>query len=67
MDTRRLTAWQRVQLARHPQRPYTLDYIENMMSDFVELHGDRHYADDKAIVGGLASFEGMTVMAIGQQ
>ncbi len=62
-----LTRWQRVQLARHPDRPYTLDYIGIMMQDFVELHGDRHFADDKAVVGGFASLDGRTVMVIGQQ
>ena len=53
-----LTAWQRVQIARHPQRPYSLDYINLMMEDFVELHGDRLFADDKAIVCGLATIDG---------
>lgn len=62
-----LTRWQRVQLARHPDRPYTLDYIDLMTEDFIELHGDRYYADDKAMVGGLASIEGESVMIIGQQ
>ncbi|MBM4168820.1 MAG: acetyl-CoA carboxylase carboxyltransferase subunit alpha [Ignavibacteria bacterium] len=62
-----LTRWQRVQLARHPDRPYTLDYVGMIMKDFVELHGDRRYADDKAVVGGFASLEGRTVMLIGQQ
>lgn len=62
-----LTAWQISQLARHPQRPYTLDYINGMFTDFQELHGDRAYADDPAIVGGLARFEGQTVMVIGHQ
>ena len=50
-----LTAWQRVQLARHPKRPYMLDYIQRIATDFIELHGDRRYADDRAIVGGLAT------------
>ena len=50
-----LTRWQRVQLARHPDRPYTLDYIDMMLKDFVELHGDRNHGDDKAIVGGFGS------------
>jgi acetyl-CoA carboxylase carboxyl transferase subunit alpha len=63
----KLTAWQRVQVARHARRPYTLDYIDLVMKDFVELHGDRRFADDSAIVGGLASFEGRTVMVIGHQ
>lgn len=62
-----LTRWQRVQLARHPDRPYTLDYIELMIEDFMELHGDRHYGDDKAIVGGLGRLDRETVMVIGQQ
>jgi acetyl-CoA carboxylase carboxyl transferase subunit alpha len=62
-----LTPWQITQLARHPQRPYTLDYIGAIFSDFQELHGDRMYADDTAIVGGLARFEGATVMVIGHQ
>jgi acetyl-CoA carboxylase carboxyl transferase subunit alpha len=62
-----LTPWQRVQIARHPDRPHTLDYIQRLCSDFVEMHGDRLYGDDEAIVGGLASFEGQTVMVIGQQ
>ena len=62
-----LTAWQVSQLARHPQRPYTLDYIQGMFTDFEELHGDRAYADDPAIVGGLARFEGQSVMVIGHQ
>lgn len=64
---RSLTSWQIVQLARHPQRPYTLDYITKIFSDFDELHGDRAYADDRAIVGGLARIEGQPVMIIGQQ
>jgi len=62
-----LTAWQIAQVARHPQRPYTLDYISNIFSDFYELHGDRAYADDAAIVGGLATFEGQSVMVVGHQ
>jgi len=62
-----LTPWQRVQLARHPQRPYTLDYIRELMEDFVELHGDRLFADDKAIVTGLARFEGYPVVVMGHQ
>jgi len=62
-----LTAWQISQLARHPQRPYTLDYIAGIFTDFQELHGDRAFADDPAIVGGLARFEGQTVMVIGHQ
>ena len=63
----KLTAWQISQVARHPQRPYTLDYIQGLFTDFEELHGDRAYADDPAIVGGLARFEGQPVMVIGQQ
>ena len=62
-----LTAWQISQVARHPQRPYTLDYISNLFTGFYELHGDRAYADDHAIVGGLATFEAQSVMVIGHQ
>jgi len=62
-----LTRWQKVQIARHPKRPYTLDYIKHMCTDFVELHGDRSFADDKAIVGGFARLDGAPVMIIGQQ
>jgi len=62
-----LTRWQRVQIARHPLRPRTLDYVELMMTDFVELHGDRYFADDPAIVGGPAKLDGMPVMVIGHQ
>jgi acetyl-CoA carboxylase carboxyl transferase subunit alpha len=62
-----VSAWQRVQIARHPDRPHTLDYIQKLCSDFVEMHGDRLFGDDAAIVGGLASFDGQTVMVIGQQ
>ena len=62
-----LSAWQISQVARHPQRPYTLDYIAALFTDFEELHGDRHYADDPAIVGGIARFEGIPVMVIGHQ
>lgn len=62
-----LTAWQRVQLARHPRRPYTLDYVNALFTDFQELHGDRLFADDKAIVAGLARFEGRPVAIIGHQ
>ena len=62
-----LSAWQVSQVARHPQRPYTLDYIEHIFTDFEELHGDRAFADDPAIVGGIASFEGRSVMVIGHQ
>ena len=62
-----LTRWQRVQLSRHPERPYTLDYIYNITDDFIELHGDRTVKDDKAMVGGLGTLDGQTVMFIGQQ
>lgn len=62
-----LGAWQVSQMARHPQRPYTLDYIEQIFTDFDELAGDRAYADDKAIVGGIARLDGEPVMVIGQQ
>ena len=62
-----LTPWQISQVARHPQRPYTLDYISNMFTDFHELHGDRSYSDDPAIIGGLATFEGQSIMVIGHQ
>ena len=62
-----LTPWQRVQLARHPNRPYTLDYIERIFTDFLEFHGDRRYADDSAIVGGFAKLDGKSVMVIGTQ
>jgi acetyl-CoA carboxylase carboxyl transferase subunit alpha len=63
----KLTRWQKVQLARHPDRPYTLDYISMMTTDFVELHGDRNFRDDKAIVGGFARLDNDPVMIIGQQ
>ncbi len=63
----KLTPWQISQVSRHPQRPYTLDYIEHLFTDFEELHGDRNYADDAAIVGGLARFDGQSVMVIGHQ
>ncbi len=62
-----LTPWDRVQLARHPQRPHTLDYIAALCEDFVELHGDRRFGDDPAMVGGMATFAGQTVMVIGHQ
>ena len=62
-----LSGWQRVQLSRHPDRPYTLDYIYEITTDFVELHGDRTVGDDKAMVGGLGSIDGQTFMMIGQQ
>lgn len=63
----KLTPWQISQVARHPQRPYTLDYIQHIFTDFEELHGDRAFADDHAIVGGLARFNGEPVMVIGHQ
>lgn len=63
----KLSRWQRVQLARHPRRPCTLDYISLMTTDFVELHGDRNFADDKAIVGGFAKLDGKPVLVVGQQ
>jgi acetyl-CoA carboxylase carboxyl transferase subunit alpha len=62
-----LNPWQRVQLARHPRRPYSLDYIGMLFDDFQELHGDRLYMDDESIVGGTAFFEGRPVMVLGQQ
>jgi acetyl-CoA carboxylase carboxyl transferase subunit alpha len=62
-----LTRWQKYQLARHPQRPYSLDYIAHCLTDFVELHGDRFYGDDQAIVGGLAKLDGEPIVVIGQQ
>lgn len=63
----KLGAWQISQVSRHPQRPYTLDYIQGMFTDFEELHGDRAFADDPAIVGGLARFDGQPVMVVGHQ
>ena len=63
----KLTPWQISQVARHPQRPYTLDYVQHIFTDFEELHGDRAFADDHAIVGGLARFNGQPVMIIGHQ
>ncbi|MEY3432489.1 MAG: hypothetical protein RL131_425 [Bacteroidota bacterium] len=62
-----LTSWQKVQLSRHPDRPYTLSYIERVCTDFVEMHGDRNFKDDKAIVGGFGKIDGQTVMILGQQ
>ena len=62
-----LTPWQVTQIARHPQRPYTLDYVSEIFTDFQELHGDRHFADDQSIVGGLARFNGQACMVIGHQ
>lgn len=65
--TEHLTPWQKVQLSRHPDRPYTLEYIGKIFTNFIELHGDRNVKDDKAMVGGFAQLEGETVMVIGQQ
>lgn len=65
--TKGLTPWQRVQLSRHPDRPYTLEYIVKIFTNFIELHGDRGVKDDKALVGGLAQLDGETVMVIGHQ
>ena len=65
--TEQLTPWQKVQLSRHPDRPYTLEYIGKMFTNFIELHGDRNVKDDKAMVGGFAQLDGETVMVIGQQ
>lgn len=65
--TQTLTPWDKVQLARHMQRPRTLDYIRGLCDDFVELHGDRRFGDDTAIVGGVATFEGQTVVLVGHQ
>ncbi|WP_285258644.1 acetyl-CoA carboxylase carboxyl transferase subunit alpha [Halopseudomonas bauzanensis] len=62
-----LSSWQVAQMSRHPQRPYTLDYIRHIFTDFEELHGDRHFADDAAIVGGIARLDGRPVMIIGHQ
>ncbi len=62
-----LTPWQRVQIARHPKRPYTLDYIEMMMTDFLEIHGDRHFADDRAMICGFAKLNAEKIVVIGHQ
>lgn len=62
-----LTRWQKVQLSRHPKRPYALDYINEISTDFIELHGDRYYADDKAMIGGFGTIDGQKVMFVGQQ
>ncbi|MFQ5953080.1 MAG: acetyl-CoA carboxylase carboxyltransferase subunit alpha [Candidatus Omnitrophota bacterium] len=62
-----LTSWQRVQLSRHPDRPYTLDYISMIMEDFMEIHGDRHFGDDKALLTGLAKLNGQKLMVVGHQ
>src|SRR6266850_808397 len=64
-DTR--TAFERVQLARHPERPYTLDFVERMFENFTEIHGDRRFADDPAIVCGFATFHGMPMLLVGHQ
>ncbi|HEX5125344.1 MAG TPA: acetyl-CoA carboxylase carboxyl transferase subunit alpha, partial [Rhodocyclaceae bacterium] len=63
----KLTPWQIAQVARHPQRPYTLDYVQHVFTDYEELHGDRAFADDRAILGGLARFNGQSCMVIGHQ
>ncbi|HEY6896920.1 MAG TPA: acetyl-CoA carboxylase carboxyltransferase subunit alpha [Rhodocyclaceae bacterium] len=63
----KLTPWQIAQVSRHPQRPYTLDYVQNIFTDFEELHGDRAFADDQAIIGGIARFNGQSCMVIGHQ
>ena len=65
--TEHLTPWQKVQLSRHPDRPYTMEYIDKMCTNFIELHGDRNVKDDKAMVGGFAQLDGETIMVIGQQ
>ena len=62
-----LTPWQITKIARHPERPYTMDYLNEIFTDFVELHGDRHFADDQSIVGGLARFNGSACMVLGHQ
>ncbi|MFZ9543925.1 MAG: acetyl-CoA carboxylase carboxyl transferase subunit alpha, partial [Hylemonella sp.] len=62
-----LTPWQITKIARHPERPYTLDYLSEIFTDLVELHGDRHFADDLSIVGGLARFNGTPCMVLGHQ
>ncbi len=67
MTTTVLTPWDKVQLARHPHRPHTLDYVRGFCEDFVELHGDRRFGDDAAITGGIARFDGRTVMIVGHQ
>jgi acetyl-CoA carboxylase carboxyl transferase subunit alpha len=66
-DRANRTAWDRVRLARHTDRPHTLDYINELMTDFIELHGDRTFSDDHALIGGLANFAGRTVMVLGHQ
>ena len=67
LEATRRTAWDRVKLARHPERPHSLDYVRELMTDFVELHGDRAFGDDRALIGGLACFAGRTVMVLGHQ
>ena len=62
-----LSSWDRVQIARHPDRPHAIDYINNVFTDFIELHGDRHYGDGKAVIAGFAKFEGIPVCVIGQE
>lgn len=62
-----LTRWEKVLISRHPKRPYSLDYIKNMTTDFIEIHGDRNYADDKAVIGGFARLDDIPVILIGQQ
>ncbi|SVD01083.1 uncharacterized protein METZ01_LOCUS353937, partial [marine metagenome] len=62
-----LSRWQRVQISRHPDRPYAIDYIERMLDDFTELHGDRYFGDDKAVVGGPARIAGVPIMVVGIQ
>src|SRR5437870_3072828 len=63
----KLSPWERTQLSRHAERPYTLDYVTALFEDFTELHGDRNFADDPAIVGGIARFDGTSVVVIGHQ
>jgi len=63
----KLTPWQITKIARHPERPYTLDYLQAIFTDFIEMHGDRHFADDQSIVGGLARFNGVACMVLGHQ
>lgn len=67
MKNKQISAWERVQLARMSERPKALDYIENIFDDFIELHGDRYYGDDKAIIGGIALLDGNPVTVIGEQ
>ena len=62
-----LSPWQITKIARHPERPYTMDYINEIFTDFVEMHGDRHFSDDQSIVGGLARFNGSPCMVLGHQ